>query len=134
MAIVRILLTTLLFSLNAQAATGYTTCNNGDINVVGDGYFQVDILQDGVEVSPYESHFKIDYSDIKVDVVQDGHSTYTVVNKDLEMSSEGDLYNVKLNAIMTWSKDNKTLQVAYSLDAGAFRSLELNCKEVVPAL
>jgi hypothetical protein len=114
----------LAFGSQAMAA-GYTSCSNGDISVIGDSYYQIDLLEDGIEFMPYEGAFTFDAGDIAYEA-----GTFSIVNKPVTISAEGEEFTSVVNAILTLNSKGTELNVAISHDSGAFASYTMNCVQV----
>jgi hypothetical protein len=110
---------------NAFAADSYTSCTNGTIEQVGDGLFTANFFDDSISFDIYEGtvSFGIDDMTWKGD-------TISILDLTTTYSVEGTEEIVVVDAIITLSKDSKTGIVAYSLDKGPFRSLELTCEQL----
>lgn len=108
-------------SANAKT-TGYLSCTNGDVDKVGDSYFQVDLLEDGIEFQQYESSFTLDAAD-----VQYNGGSYAIVNKTVTATAEGDELQVTINAMLVASENDTKLSLALSYDYGPFQTYELTC-------
>jgi hypothetical protein len=112
-----------LFSTQALAE-GYLSCSNGTIDEQGDGYFQIDVLEDGLEFFPYEGSFTIDATEAAFDA-----GTFSVVNRTTTLSVEGEEVSTVVNAMLILDETAKTLNVAISYDKGPFASYEMTCVE-----
>ncbi len=117
-------LLSLLVGLNAQAAVakGYTSCSNGNIEKVGDNHFEVNILEDGLQFTPYESGFMVDAASVVVK-----NDTYTIADKSVAFASEGTKSFRTVNAILVFDGAKRKLQVSLSYDKGPFNTYELSC-------
>lgn len=111
-------------ALEAGAHTNYISCSNGSFDDLGDGYFQIDILEDGIEFFPYEGSFSFDASEITYD-----SGTYAIVNKTTIASAEGEEYSSTVDAVLTLSEKGTKLNVAISHDKGPFYSYQMACVE-----
>lgn len=128
MKLLSTLLFATLFTINAQAG-GYTSCNNGSIETVGDNYIQVDFLEKTIEIMPYEASFSLSLKDVLANFNGE-YITLAIANKKVEVSAEGETSTATYNIMMTSTDKFKNLNIAYSKDAGPFRSVELTCKVV----
>ena len=117
----------LVSTLNAQAETSYFACTNGTIEEKGDAFFQVNLLEDGIEFNPWESHFSYDLSEVTFDGF-----TLPIVNKKTKISVEGDEQEVEVNALLVFGDQYKTLNLAISYDKGPFQTHEFTCVEKQP--
>ncbi|MCB0411441.1 MAG: hypothetical protein KDD22_02875 [Bdellovibrionales bacterium] len=109
-----------ILGANAHA---YTLCNNGNIEEVGDAYIEIDILEDGVAIMPYEASISLDASQIDY-----RENVMSVINQPVVMTSEGEASNVLLNAMLILSPDLTQLYAAVSYDQGEFLTYSLTCK------
>ena len=110
------------FALHANA-TSYLSCENGPFEKMGDGYFQVNLLEDGIEFFPYEASFSFDFTDIKND-----NNVYSIVNKKTVISAEGEESESVINAMLILDGKSENLNVAISYDGEPFTAFELTCK------
>lgn len=115
-------LVSVFFALQATAQASYLSCSNGDIEDVGDAYFQIDVLEDGLEFFPYESSFTIDAAEIAFE-----SDTFAIVNKTVTVSSEGQEFPSLINALLILDEKNNRLNAAISFDKGPFRAYEMTC-------
>jgi hypothetical protein len=111
------------FGLQASAES-YTSCTNGKVDEVGDLFYQIDLYEDGISFFPYEGEITLDAEKIGY---ADG--TFSIINQNVGLITEGESYPVLLNAILTLNEDRTELNAAISLDQGTFRSLTLNCEQ-----
>ncbi len=109
-------------SFGASASTTILSCNNGNIDEVGDGYFQIDILEDGITFLPYEGQFTIEASGST-----HTEGTFSIVNQTVTESVEGEEQEVVVNALLILDEKEKTLNVAFSRDRGPFQNYEMTC-------
>jgi len=110
-----------------SADPDYLECTNGTIESVGDGLFQVDVKEDGIEIKPYEGSLTVDASDFVNSL-----KTYAIVDKPLTYSDEGIEEEKIVNAMLILDDDKKTLRVAISFDYGPFRTYDLKCELKTP--
>jgi hypothetical protein len=108
------------FQVHAKALM---TCTNGSIDKVGDNYFQVEVLDNALTISPYESSFTVVNADLGY---ADG--TYSIINKTVAVSAEGEESSQLVNALLVMNAKTQKLNVTISYDKGAFNSYELTCK------
>ncbi len=113
-----------IFNVNANAVDSYLSCSNGSIDIVGDGYYQIDILEDGIQFLPYEGAFSLDLTQVGYN---DG--TFSIINQSTTLTSEGDEYPLLVNAMLLLNKQRNKLSVSISDDRGPFRTYEMTCVE-----
>ncbi len=109
-------------AFEAGASTTVLSCNNGDADTIGDQYFQVDLFEDGIGFMPYEGQFTVDAGDMTF-----SEGTFSIVNKTVTASSEGEESSTIINALLILDEKNNTLNVAISRDRGAFHTYEMTC-------
>ncbi len=116
----------LVFGLTAvgtQAlASSYTACSNGSIEKVGDSHYAINIYEDGVEFLPYEGSFVLDLTDVN----HDG-GTFSVVNKKVEYTAEGESTSAIIDAILTLNPAGTKLNAAVSMNKGEFETYQMTC-------
>lgn len=117
-----LILVSAFFALQSNAQASYLSCSNGDIENVGDAHFQVDVLEDGLEFSPYEGSFTLDATEVAYE-----SDTFSIVNKTVSVSSEGEEFSSVINALLILDEENKTLNMAISFNKGPFASYEMTC-------
>ena len=130
-----ILVSIFLMSISSLAGAypGYISCTNGTIFEVGDSLFQVEILEEGLLFSIYETSYSVDATDIVVvrpKVGVDAPNKLRILNKTVQMMSEGELFNSVVNALVIVSKDKKTATVDLSHDNGEMEVYKLKCVTV----
>lgn len=112
----------LVLGLSAFTATADTVCSNGDL---GDNFYQITLLEDGIEFAPYESNFTVD-----VGVIDYKDGVFTIQNQMVSIESEGDPQDPQLlNAMLIYDEGAKTLKASISLAKEAFQTYEMVCKE-----
>ncbi len=89
---------------------------------MGDRLFVVDIYEDGLEFSPYETSFGFDATEVTY-----SDNTFTIVNRVTSVSTEGEVSKSLINAFLLLNPKTNKLQVAISYDKGPFQSYELTC-------
>ena len=121
-----VILLSVLFSLSvfAGANPGYTSCVNGDIWEVGDGHFQLDILEDGLAFYMYETSFSLDVTDVKY-----SNNRFRFTGKEVHMSSEGEHFKSTVNGLVILSQDEKSATVDININSGETRVLKLKCQK-----
>lgn len=119
-------LATIAFGFQAQAVEAYSTCTNGTFEEMGDGYLQVDIMNDGsLMLLPYEGEYPVKETDYTYESTS---RVLTIVNKKLAGSVEGEENTVVVNAIFVPTSNGK-VQVAISFNQGEFQTQTLTCKK-----
>jgi hypothetical protein len=119
------ILFSIILSVGALSASADTICSNGTIEQQGDGYYQITLLEDGIEFAPYESSYVVDIGSIEH---QGG--LFTIKDKTVNIESEGEELEPKaLNAMLIYDVDAQTLNAAISLANGPFEAYEMTCKE-----
>ncbi len=114
----------LVLTVSSQAMAWTISCTNGDFEKMGDGFYQIDILEDGIEFMPYETGFTLDAADVIYSA-----GTFSILNKDVTKSSEGTEWKANIDAILVLSEDNTKLNVAISDDNSAFKTYEMTCTQ-----
>ena len=121
----------LFLGLLMSASVGHAdiVCENGSFEQMGDGYFSMTISRDGISFAPYESSVFVPANDIQLTA-----TSYSVIDKKIQMSGEGEVWTVTVDALVTFEALSMAapffpVNVALSLDRGAFRAYELNCKK-----
>ena len=117
-----IALSTVFLGLQANAETSYLSCSNGTIDQVGDGLFQINFMEDGIEFLPYEGSFTLDAAVIAYD-----GGTFAVLNQSTIVTSEGTETPSVIDALLTLDATATTLNVALSYDKGAYETHQLTC-------
>lgn len=120
------LLIALTFGFSAQAQEGYLSCNNGNINEVGDSYIEVNLYEDGLEFMFWESSFSVDAGE----VTYFSDDTIYVLNQEVTLYAEGDEYNSVVDAIIVLQQNATQMYITYALDKGPFASTNLKCQSI----
>jgi hypothetical protein len=109
-------------AMASNLGLGRLECNNGTIEEVGDGLFELTVLRDRIEFRPYESGFTIRARDM----VRSGN-TIAALAKTVKISAEGEESTVLINAILIFSNDRTKANLATSYDGSPFYTQELSC-------
>ncbi len=107
-----------------NSAQAEVVCSNGTFEEMGDRHYQIELLEDVVNFRPYEGFFSVNVADIT-----QNSGTFSIVNKPVEIISEGTDYAEELNATLIFNEAEMKLNAAISLEKGPFQTYEMNCSK-----
>ncbi|MCB9072531.1 MAG: hypothetical protein H6623_02830 [Bdellovibrionaceae bacterium] len=113
-----------LLTLASQAYAGSIVCSNGDADVVGDAYYQIELMEDGIQFRPYEGSFDVDAGELKFE-----NGVITIVNKTVTQTTEGVESSVTVDAILTMNEDGTQLDAIISIDQAPAQAYKMSCEK-----
>lgn len=108
--------------VKAHAEDVKVSCENGSIEQVGDAYFRLDILENGLAFSPYEGSFTVPY-----EFMVATENTIAILDAKVVGSAEGEAAKFVLDAVLNFNTEESKVNLALSYNKGPFVSYELTC-------
>ena len=102
----------MLLSASSYAQAADLQCSRGELGE--DNYMQISVSRarnGGVEFNLHETSF----SASRTDFARSG-SSFAVLNKELKGFAEGDAFSAKVNALLVYSPEARTMNVTLMLD------------------
>lgn len=119
------LISTSIAFANQQEATATAVCT---FDTGGDDFFQVKILEDGLQVSFWESQFTMDASEISYTAGIAHSGVFQISDRQATFFGEGETWTRQVNATLIFDKKAGLMMSALGLDGENPLITTLKCK------